>query len=122
MTEYTREIGGKAETARQFHIASFVDGPEEMSRHIRNHRQVENRLHRVLDATFRQDDCRIRNGNSATNFATINHAANHPAINIQSIALFSTDFVLRGYGGTILEGNLILRPSACDPRSWTCGP
>ena len=75
MTEYTGEIRGKAETARQFHIASFVDSPEKMSRHIRNHWQVENSLHRVLDATFRQDDYRIRNGNSAANFATINHAA-----------------------------------------------
>ena len=32
-------------------------------------------LHRVLDVTFRQDDCRIRNGNAAANFATINTAA-----------------------------------------------
>ena len=75
MTEYTREIRGKAETTRQFYISSFVDSPENMARHIRNHWQVENSLHRVLDVTFRQDDCRIRNGNAAANFATINHAA-----------------------------------------------
>jgi hypothetical protein len=29
----------------------------------------------VLDVTFRRDDCRIRQGNAAANFATINHAA-----------------------------------------------
>lgn len=75
MTEYTREIRGKAETVRQFYISSFSDSPEKMSRHIRNHWQVENSLHWVLDVTFRQDDCRIRNGNAAANFATINTAA-----------------------------------------------
>ena len=53
-----------------------------MAQHIRNHWQVENCLHRVLDVTFRQDDCRIRTGNAAANFATINHAANHPALNL----------------------------------------
>ena len=75
MTEYTREIRGKAETVRQFYISSFVDSPEKMARHIRNHWQVENCLHWVLDVTFRQDDCRIRTGNAGANFATINHAA-----------------------------------------------
>ena len=74
MTEYTREIRGQAETVRQFYISSFVDSPEKMSRHIRNHWQVENSLHWVLDVPFRQDDCRIRNGNAAANFVTINHS------------------------------------------------
>ncbi len=46
-----------------------------MARHIRNHWQVENSLHWVLDVTFKQDDCRVRNGHAAANFATINHAA-----------------------------------------------
>ena len=75
MTEYTREIRGKSETVRRFYISSFVDRPEEMARHIRSHWQVENSLHWVLDVTFRQDQCRIRQGNAAANFATINHAA-----------------------------------------------
>lgn len=75
MTEYTREIRDKAETVRLFYIASFVDSPERMAQRIRNHWQVENCLHWVLDVTFRQDECRIRNGNAAANFATVNHAA-----------------------------------------------
>ena len=51
MSEYEREIRGKAETVRRFHIASFIDSPEKMARHIRNHWQVENSLHfqRALD-------------------------------------------------------------------------
>ena len=75
MTEYTREIRGKIETVRRFYISSFVECPEKMAQHIRSHWHVENCLHWVLDVTFRQDACRIRQGNAAANFATINHAA-----------------------------------------------
>ncbi|WP_419906276.1 ISAs1 family transposase [Hoeflea sp.] len=75
MTQYTREIRGETETIRRFYIASFADSPEKMARCIRDHWQVENCLHWVLDVTFGQDDCRIRKANSAANFATINHAA-----------------------------------------------
>jgi predicted transposase YbfD/YdcC len=75
MTEYTREIRRKVATVRRFYISSSVDCPEKMAQHIRNHWQVENCLHWVLDVTFRQDACRIRQGNAAANFATINHAA-----------------------------------------------
>ena len=60
MTEYTREIRGKRKTTRRFHISSLADSPEKMARYIRDHWQVENCLHWVLDVTFRQDDFRIR--------------------------------------------------------------
>ena len=75
MTEYTREIRGKCETVQQLYIASFVENPEKMAQCIRNHWQVENSLHWVLDVTFRQDDCRIRKANAVANFATINQSA-----------------------------------------------
>ena len=75
MVEYTREVRGKAETLRRFYIASLIAPPAEMARYIRNHWQVENCLHWVLDVTFRQDDCRIRTGNASANFATIQQAA-----------------------------------------------
>ena len=77
MTEYTRETGGKAETVTRFHIASFEAEPETLAKYIRDHWQVENSLHRVLDVTFGQDECRIGTGNAAANFATIKHAAMH---------------------------------------------
>jgi len=75
MVAYTREIRGKTKTVRQFYISSVLEIPEKVAHYIRNHWQVENCLHWVLDVTFRQDDCRIRTGNAAANFATINHAA-----------------------------------------------
>lgn len=46
-----------------------------MATFIRNHWQIENSLHWVMDVTFRQDECRIRTGNAAANFATIKLAA-----------------------------------------------
>ncbi len=49
--------------------------PETLAKYIRDHWQVENSLHRVLDVTFGQDECRIGTGNAAANFATIKHAA-----------------------------------------------
>ena len=74
-TEYTYEIRGESKTEIRFHISSFADSAEKMARYIRDHWQVENCLHWVLDVTFRQDDCRIRKENAAANFTTINHAA-----------------------------------------------
>ena len=74
-TEYIYEIRGESKTEIRFHISSFVDCAEKMARYIRDQWQVENCLHWVLDVTFRQDDCRIRTGNAAANFTTINHAA-----------------------------------------------
>ncbi len=75
MVQSTREIKGDVKTTRQFYIASLDRGAEEMATFIRNHWQIENSLHWVMDVTFRQDDCRIRTGNAAANFATIKHAA-----------------------------------------------
>ena len=78
MIEYKRETRGDVKTVRQFYIASLDAEPEKMSKYIRNHWQIENSLHWVMDVTFRQDECRIRTGNAAANFATIKHAAVNP--------------------------------------------
>jgi predicted transposase YbfD/YdcC len=75
MVQSKREIRGDVKTVRKFYIASLDREPEEMARLIRNHWQIENNLHWVLDVIFRQDECRIRKGNAAANFATIKHAA-----------------------------------------------
>ena len=74
-TQYTYEIRGESKSEIRFHISSFADSAEKMARYIRDHWQVENCLHWVLDVTFRRDDCRIRTENAAANFTTITHAA-----------------------------------------------
>ena len=75
--EYLREIKGKTKTSRRYYISSLKIGPKKMALMIRNHWQIENNLHWVMDMTFRQDECRIRTGFAAANFATIKHAANN---------------------------------------------
>jgi len=75
--EYVREIKGKTKTSRRYYISSLNVEPKEMARIIRNHWQIENNLHWVMDMTFRQDECRIRTGFAAANFATIKHAASN---------------------------------------------
>ena len=62
---------------RRYYISSLNVEPEEMARTIRNHWQIENNLHWVMDMTYRQDECRIRTGFAAANFATIKRAANN---------------------------------------------
>lgn len=40
---------------------------------VRNHWGIENKLHWVLDMAFREDECRVRIGNSAENLAILRH-------------------------------------------------
>ncbi len=77
MVQYSREIKGVIKKRRRYYIASINVEPEKIAHIIRNHWQIENNLHWVMDMTYRQDECRIRTGNAAANFATIKHAANN---------------------------------------------
>jgi hypothetical protein len=40
---------------------------------MRRHWHIENRMHRVLDVVFREDQSRIRAGHAAQNMATAEH-------------------------------------------------
>ena len=42
---------------------------------MRQHWQVENKLHWTLDISFREDDCRVRIGHAAENMAVLRHIA-----------------------------------------------
>ena len=77
MVNYTREVKGQTKTVRRFYISSLPVSGQQMATYIRAHWQIENTLHWVLDVTFSQDQHRIRTGNAAANFATIEHAASN---------------------------------------------
>ena len=65
MVESTRETGSKIETGTRFFITSLKDTADRIAATIRSHWAIENRLHWVMDMVFRDDDCRVREGNAA---------------------------------------------------------
>lgn len=62
-------------TQTRYFITSLPDDAAQILRTVRAHWHIENKLHRVLDVTFRQDDARIRVGHSPENFAVLQHMA-----------------------------------------------
>ena len=63
-------------TQTRYFISSLQEkDADQILRTIRSHWHIENKLHRILDVTFRQDDSRIRIGHSPENFAVLQHIA-----------------------------------------------
>jgi predicted transposase YbfD/YdcC len=75
MVESTREAGTKSESETRFYITSLKDTAERIASAVRCHWTIENSLHWVMDMVFRDDDCRVREGNAAANFVTLRHMA-----------------------------------------------
>ena len=71
----TREVGGKTSTQVRYFISSLPSDVEHFAKAIRGHWGIENRLHWVLDVTFRDDDSRVRKDQAPKNFAVLKHAA-----------------------------------------------
>jgi predicted transposase YbfD/YdcC len=79
MVESTRETGTKIETETRFYIASLQNTADQIATAVRTHWAIENSLHWVMDMVFRDDDCRVREGNAAANFVTLKHMAHNLA-------------------------------------------
>ena len=62
-------------TLTRYFITSLASDAQQIMRTVRSHWHIENKLHRVLDITFRQDDSRIRVEHSPQNSAVIQHVA-----------------------------------------------
>lgn len=75
--ESIRSINGsrKVETEVRYFLSSASDSPEVLARAIRQHWTIENSLHWVLDVTFREDDCRVRDRTAVRNFALLRKIA-----------------------------------------------
>lgn len=58
----------------RYYLLSFT-GVKRFADCVRGHWGVENRLHWVLDVTFREDDCRVRKDHAPENFSTIRKLA-----------------------------------------------
>ena len=59
----------------RYYISSAELTAKEFAHASREHWSIENKLHWKLDASMREDDCRIRRGDSAEELAGIRHIA-----------------------------------------------
>ncbi len=66
----TRETDNKVTTEKRYYISSLALNPKKAADAVRSHWAVENKLHWVLDVSFREDESRIRRGNSAEVMST----------------------------------------------------
>lgn len=72
MLERSRVSNGKTSTERAFYIGSKgIANAESFALAARRHWGVENRLHWVLDVTFREDNCRVRKGHAPQNLSAL---------------------------------------------------
>ena len=70
-----RRVGDLSEKETRYYISSLPSDAKQLLDTVRAHWHIENRLHWVLDVTFREDDSRIRTGNAAQNMTVLRHMA-----------------------------------------------
>jgi predicted transposase YbfD/YdcC len=71
--ESVRTVKGVASTQRRYYLSSLTPDAARLSRAVRSHWEIENKLHWVLDVQFGEDQCRARTGFAAENLATLRH-------------------------------------------------
>jgi predicted transposase YbfD/YdcC len=75
MVKSERSVGDKRSEESRYYIASLSGDAKQALEAVRGHWGIENQVHWVLDIAFREDECRIRKGNGAQNFAVLRHIA-----------------------------------------------
>jgi len=73
--EATRKERDKTTSQSRYFISSLHTGAAQMMKHIRQHWEIENKLHWSLDVTFREDQSRVRVGHAPENLALIRKMA-----------------------------------------------
>ncbi len=83
----TREIKGEKNEEVRYFISSIKDNVIFISKSIRDHWGIENKLHWSLDVAFREDESRKRIGKSDENYSIVRRIALNLLKNEKSIKL-----------------------------------
>lgn len=75
MVVRVRHLWNKITREIHFYLSSLPCDAMRIGRAIRAHWGIENQLHWVLDVTFNEDACRIRNGHGPENFSWLRRMA-----------------------------------------------
>jgi predicted transposase YbfD/YdcC len=75
MVENERWQEDKTTREQRFYISSLPSNARYLSAGVRSHWGIENRVHWMLDVSFREDACKVRKGNAPQNLAVIRHIA-----------------------------------------------
>lgn len=75
MVRATRRSNGRESVQNRYYISSLAVEAKVILKASRQHWGIENALHWVLDVVFREDEARMRRGNTAHNFALLRHLA-----------------------------------------------
>lgn len=70
-----RRLADKVQQETAYYISSLEADAQKILQATRHHWSIENSLHWVMDVTFREDDMRIRKGNSSQNMVVLRHIA-----------------------------------------------
>jgi predicted transposase YbfD/YdcC len=70
-----RRIGATTTTETRYYLSRLPADARRIVAAVRGHWGIENRLHWTLDLAFREDDCRVRLGHAAENFALLRRIA-----------------------------------------------
>lgn len=70
-SERTIKLTGEQQHQTRYYISSKKTDAKTFNNSVRSHWSIENKLHWVLDVTFKEDHSRKRTGNSAFNFNII---------------------------------------------------
>jgi predicted transposase YbfD/YdcC len=75
MIRAQRTLNGETSSEARYFISSLAPDARQLAEAVRAHWGIENRLHWVLDMTFREDESRIRKDNAPANASILKHMA-----------------------------------------------